>query len=399
MSRNGVWVTQNEKQWAERIKHDMKRLSKTVTEDPLGILWAGPETAKTIRLRAGADRRNQFGRMARFMALEQNEEQPYYVASFPGTEIPYFPVKPEFVDWIRERWEVAVRLSAGIGIHAGMEAAGFFLPRPGSTLEEVKEDAERRAREWEDENGAPAQESLDGRLTIKSIGEAAEEKLRWVRLFGGDNTGDLLWAASLMWVTDEFAKLVVAMADSLPEDYVPHEDDMGLLPHRALVMFDGDSITANLWHCVLKDGRLTVFPTMAGTISTATIQDSWEFGRAIGEASEYFRLFWAFALLVNEPLTWSRFERPDRATARRIARGGREPSDVLVITLRRPKVTESHEEAGARDWSCRWIVNPFWRNQWYPKEQRHKPKFIHAYVKGPNDKPLVIKNRAYRVSR
>jgi hypothetical protein len=72
--------------------------------------------------------------------------------------------------------------------------------------------------------------------------------------------------------------------------------------------------------------------------------------------------------------------------------------DVRVVTLRRYRDDDDHEvdpEMRGREYSHRFIVNAFWRRQWYPSEQRHKPKWIAPYVKGPKNKPLVIKDTAY----
>lgn len=94
-----------------------------------------------------------------------------------------------------------------------------------------------------------------------------------------------------------------------------------------------------------------------------------------------------------------------RAHRRRAERTGLQ-SDVVVLRLRKTKHAkhDSEEEAGAVEWSCRWIVGGgtggFWRDQWYPKEKVHKQIWIMPFVKGPEDKPLVIKPlRAYELIR
>lgn len=72
--------------------------------------------------------------------------------------------------------------------------------------------------------------------------------------------------------------------------------------------------------------------------------------------------------------------------------------DVRVVTLRRYRDDDDHEvdpELRGREYSHRWIVDAFWRRQWYPSEQRHKPKWIAPYVKGPKDKPLILKDKVY----
>lgn len=62
---------------------------------------------------------------------------------------------------------------------------------------------------------------------------------------------------------------------------------------------------------------------------------------------------------------------------------------IRVITLRR--MEEAREKAGnvgTVDFQWQWEVRGHWRNQWYPSENTHKPVFVDAYIKGPEDKPL-----------
>lgn len=71
--------------------------------------------------------------------------------------------------------------------------------------------------------------------------------------------------------------------------------------------------------------------------------------------------------------------------------------DVRVVQLRRTREPREHDEHldGGREYTHRWMVNAFWRKQWYPSEGRHKPKWIAPHVRGPADKPLVLKDTAY----
>lgn len=80
----------------------------------------------------------------------------------------------------------------------------------------------------------------------------------------------------------------------------------------------------------------------------------------------------------------------DRATRRRAEKSGAHVTPFLeVVTLRRLEAARKREQpAEAQEWNWQWEVRGHWRNQWYPKEQLHKPKFIEAYVKGPTDKPF-----------
>ncbi len=88
-----------------------------------------------------------------------------------------------------------------------------------------------------------------------------------------------------------------------------------------------------------------------------------------------------------------------RAVRRREG-AGRPMQHIVRAQLRRV-----HRSKGARpdetdiEWSHRWLVSGHWRNQWYSKNQTHRLKWIAAHVKGPDDMPLVVKDRIVRVDR
>jgi hypothetical protein len=67
-------------------------------------------------------------------------------------------------------------------------------------------------------------------------------------------------------------------------------------------------------------------------------------------------------------------------------------SSVKVIQLRRSesRQSESAQSEESAEWSCRWIVNGHWRNQYHPSDGHHELKYILPYVKGPDDKPLKV---------
>jgi hypothetical protein len=66
---------------------------------------------------------------------------------------------------------------------------------------------------------------------------------------------------------------------------------------------------------------------------------------------------------------------------------------ITLITLRRKSVKKDDEEPAKIEWSRRWVVRGHWRKQWYPKSQTHDYVYIHDFIKGPEDKPLVITER------
>ncbi len=93
-------------------------------------------------------------------------------------------------------------------------------------------------------------------------------------------------------------------------------------------------------------------------------------------------------LLVLEPAA------ADRATRRRVEREGprlglRRPPLVQVVQLRRT-VAPASQAGRAVAWTCRWLVRGHWRQQWYPSQRRHQPRYIAPHLKGPADKPLRL---------
>lgn len=93
-----------------------------------------------------------------------------------------------------------------------------------------------------------------------------------------------------------------------------------------------------------------------------------------------------------------------RAQARRAQRLGLPMTDVVCITLRRELVGTTSEmdavsEGGRVNWSHRWMVSGHWKPQWYPSLGEHRRIYIAPYVKGPTDKPLVVKDKVYAWTR
>lgn len=79
----------------------------------------------------------------------------------------------------------------------------------------------------------------------------------------------------------------------------------------------------------------------------------------------------------------------DRSTKRRASRENRRvPDSIKVISLRKletaRKEVAEHKQV---DWQWQWEVRGHWRNQFYPAANEHRPVFVEAYLKGPDDKP------------
>ena len=122
-----------------------------------------------------------------------------------------------------------------------------------------------------------------------------------------------------------------------------------------------------------------------------------------GEAMEAMRGFaLGFFAFCQQKLVRLQNANIPRSTRRRasIALPMREPL-VNVIQLRRFEGTAVKKGGGVQpDWSCRWLVSPHWRNQYFPSMKGNRPIWINGYVKGPDDKPLRRKKiELFSVSR
>lgn len=117
-------------------------------------------------------------------------------------------------------------------------------------------------------------------------------------------------------------------------------------------------------------------------------------------ADQWWMLVQSALRLMQQRVSIRSDERLPRPFRRRFERANLPVPEVVVIRLRRPTTRHhSDEEGGTVNWTHQWIVDGFWRNQWFPSLGRHKQVWISPYVKGPADLPLVLKKRTYRWDR
>lgn len=102
-----------------------------------------------------------------------------------------------------------------------------------------------------------------------------------------------------------------------------------------------------------------------------------------------------WTLLAQEGIAQTQVQRPERQAVRRTMRAGLSSAiaEVRVVNIRQ---TRGHSAGGGtseqRDWSHRWLVSGHWRHQ--PVGRRRQDRrltWISPHVKGPADKPLVVK--------
>lgn len=116
--------------------------------------------------------------------------------------------------------------------------------------------------------------------------------------------------------------------------------------------------------------------------------------------TELFNWVAGFFFFINETWIDSRMFAPSRPAAKRAARLKKPEPEIKIVRLRRAeqRPTKAPSE-DAPEWSHRWIVRQHWRHQWYPSENRHRWRLIPEYIKGPEDKPLIVHDTIFKVDR
>jgi hypothetical protein len=112
-------------------------------------------------------------------------------------------------------------------------------------------------------------------------------------------------------------------------------------------------------------------------------------------AEWWWRIVQTTLRLMQQRISVRHKEQPDRPLRRQGRRLKFSERQVVVVKLRRER-GEQHEPSGeSANYSHRFIVGGHWRDQWYPSLNVHRQVWISPYVKGPEDKPLIVKRRAY----
>lgn len=227
---------------------------------------------------------------------------------------------------------------------------------------------------------------------------------------------DVAQHSSLFWVAKEMGDVLKAAAPKLDGPLLLSDlpEPVGLVtfenPLEVPSPQEGD---VSLWvkwlawcrlSIVTEDGSgpkepaVCLFYAWEGPEGSRFFWDVWIEGHrhpALDEAMDASMLgahFRGLCLLVQQPLAV--MERKQNHQTRKMAKRQDLPtSEVKVVRLRRarPKLEAGEPIGGFVDWTHRWIVNGHWRNQWLPSIQAHRQQWISPYVKGPEDKPLVVK--------
>lgn len=298
---------------------------------------------------------------------------------------------------------VAQRL-ADAGLRDADIARYFQLLQTGPTEEADLEDAEPMAR-------------LEAE--IEFLGEALPANWRsW------------LTDSQIFYVSPDMARLVVHAARTIPEEPLAADDPPALDgfcvfdPFPAIESFyippkpgPPRAARAVQWHFMegsrgpgfaaltyyqVKDGDRELlrvgFPKFHACAvapsgpegESSVLEDLLLSGR--GLKSMWTIMGQKLARLSDEPV--------DRATRRQLerSRSAVKLNPVRVVMLRREQTYRMDGEKprpGAVERFHRWMVSGHWRNQWLPRTKSHRHQWIAPYVKGPEDKPLILR-RAVR---
>lgn len=244
--------------------------------------------------------------------------------------------------------------------------------------------------------------------------------------------GRVTWEAAkhgqCYWVSPEMTDVAVAASLSLPRDEIYREDLPSLhgflVYDKAVAEFVGDDLPAPvLIHGVAwvsaqttdgGDGALVVMPLgvprevvtkfvpKAPFIPLYTVRMDWHSGttgdltgRLEPDFANFCRLSIATWVLMQQSMTVSESQHVDRPESRRCVRAGIIPQ-VTVVKLRRRSTASEPDESAPVDWSHRWIVSGHWANlACGPGRSERRLTWIAPYVKGPEDKPLVIKDKVH----
>lgn len=263
--------------------------------------------------------------------------------------------------------------------------------------------------------------------------DVAEERIRYLR------------RAEPMWVSEDMVRLVETAVESLPSHPLQEQDL--LVPvcfavlERPLIIPDHQGhlrpATAFLWHPmnilvergVARPGLLVsafmdrgrppylppeidsrfdefgwgrLFPYVTTTWPWGQVVDSPKVSDERWKESVIImrRFVMTLWLLANQRLAIVTGRRPPRGYRRAAERAGM-PSEVKVVTLRRPepKVRFGDVVAHPVEWSHRWLVSGHWRRYWSERDGRVKVVWVRPHIKGPSDKPFIPKRRVFRFVR
>lgn len=240
-------------------------------------------------------------------------------------------------------------------------------------------------------------------------GELTDLQKKWFDHHPGALPHYDLSKAELWWVTPAMTKLVYVAAPDLPPqqilwDQLPSqsgiliwEGSLGLTVEDVIEYRDGEEIvapreiTGAFW--ALDKGGIGVGPIVKNPYAPlGAYAASW----AQDRLTRYLVTTWLLASQPTVGRTYSQAASLRRAYAKHLDL----PMTITTATLRTiaRSTDESDEEtvtgSSHDSYSHRFLVRGHWRDQACgPKRSMRKPTWVVPYIKGPEDKPLVVKDK------
>lgn len=223
-----------------------------------------------------------------------------------------------------------------------------------------------------------------------------------------DINGKLMAQRAVMWRLDEWGCVFVDESDEGFSYTFDKGAEGRVVPTLRITTLshvnDPDDYTADepgLYEMMLERGMEW------GIIHTTTIPlpliSTAKEVRGEGDADAGWLTFWRVTQkLMSERIVLSERRKAARPARREAQRFGFDAQAPRVIELRRPRTHEADPDGErSRDvkWTHRWIVGGHWRQQWYPSIGGHRQRWIGAYEKGPENLPLVIRERVWNWDR
>ncbi|MFI8977133.1 hypothetical protein ACIGO9_29920 [Nocardia asteroides] len=137
-----------------------------------------------------------------------------------------------------------------------------------------------------------------------------------------------------------------------------------------------------------------VFLPTGHPISNQTSRDAGVLNPQSEVLTRYVRASWA---LMDAPLADITEPAAPRPLRRRMGRDG-VLSTLVAVDLKSHHRPPSEAGGEGPDWSHRWMVRGHWRHLKHPRFKNPRAVWIPEYAKGPDDKPLVVKDKVITIT-
>lgn len=159
-----------------------------------------------------------------------------------------------------------------------------------------------------------------------------------------------------------------------------------------------EGVLVHAWHLTTAN----VLDLNSGTGTRAWLQLGsvlWPWGtRSDDDASDstmedFHRLSCIWALASEKRISTQTPTPVQPRDRRRAARSGWPIRNVVAVDLRRPAASAGSTGHSHVEYSHRWIVRGYWRQQPVgPGGTERRPTYVAPHAKGPGDKPLIVKS-------